>query len=74
MSRVLSLTAIRQYRRRCVRCLHFAVRPGLAHRTLSFELEAVGVVDEAIKDGIGEGGIADEIVPGFDGELAGYQR
>ena len=31
-------------------------------------------MDEAIEDSIGEGGIADEIVPGFDGELAGYQR
>src|SRR5262249_56857461 len=47
---------------------------GLAHRTRPFELEAVGVMDEAIEDGIGESGLADEIVPGFDGELAGDQR
>ena len=31
-------------------------------------------MDEAIEDGIGKGGIADEIVPGLDGKLAGYQR
>ena len=36
-------------------------------------LEALGVVDEAIEDGIGEGGIADDIVPGFDGALAGVE-
>src|SRR5262245_53721445 len=47
---------------------------GFAHRARPFELEAVGVMDEAIEDGIGEGGIADEIVPGFDRELAGNQR
>jgi hypothetical protein len=47
---------------------------GVAHRAHPFELETVGVVDEAIEDGIGEGRIADEIVPRFDGELAGYQR
>ena len=51
-----------------------AVWLGLAHRARPFELEAVGVVDEAIEDGIGEGGLADEVVPGFDGELAGDQR
>src|SRR5215831_18850935 len=45
----------------------------LAHRARPFELEAVGVVDDAIEDGIGEGGIADEIVPGFDGELTSDQ-
>jgi len=49
--------------------MHFAVGIGLAHRARPFELEAVGVVDEAIEDGIGEGGIADEIVPGFDRQL-----
>ena len=46
----------------------------LAHGARPFELEAVSVVDEAIEDGIGEGRLADEVVPGFDGELAGHQR
>jgi len=31
-------------------------------------------VDGAIEDGIGVGWLADEVVPGFDGELAGDQR
>ena len=29
---------------------------------------------EPIEDGVGEGGFADEVVPGFDGELADDQR
>ena len=52
----------------------FAGRRGLAHRARPFELETIGVVDEAIEDGIGEGWLADEVVPGFDGELTGDQR
>src|SRR5262249_61499231 len=51
-----------------------AVRGGLSHRALSVELETVGVVDDAIENGIGKGGLADEVVPGFDGELAGEER
>src|SRR5262245_8065389 len=47
---------------------------GLAHRARPFELEAVGVVDEAIEDGISVGWFSDEIVPRFDGELTGDQR
>ena len=31
----------------------------------------MGVVEEAVADGVGEGGIADEGVPLGDGELAG---
>jgi hypothetical protein len=31
----------------------------------------VGVVGEAVEDGIGEGGIVEVLVPGADGELAG---
>ena len=34
---------------------------------------AVGVVDEATEDGIGEGRLANEVVPGFHGELTGDQ-
>ena len=41
-----------------------------SHR-LSFELEVVGVVHEAVEDRIGEGGIADRIVPVIERELAG---
>jgi hypothetical protein len=31
----------------------------------------VGVVDEAIQDGVCESGIADDFMPGIDGDLAG---
>ncbi len=31
----------------------------------------MGVVDEAVEDGVGIGGIADEVVPFIDGDLAG---
>jgi hypothetical protein len=32
---------------------------------------AVGVVDDAVEDGVGESGNADQIMPSFDGNLAG---
>ncbi len=38
---------------------------------LSFEVDAVGVVDEAIEDCVGDGGISDNFVPAIDGQLAG---
>ena len=38
---------------------------------LSFEFNAVGVVDEAIEDCVGYGGISDNFVPAIHGELAG---
>ena len=34
----------------------------------------MGVVDEAVEDGVGIGGIADEVVPLIDGDLAGDER
>ncbi len=37
---------------------------------LSGELKAVSVVDQAIQDGVGQGGIADDLVPAIDGDLA----
>ena len=42
----------------------------LAH-AVSLQLEAVGVVDEAVEDGVGDGGIADDLVPVLDRHLAG---
>ena len=33
----------------------------------------MGVVDEAVEDGVGEGRLTDEIVPAVDRELAGDQ-
>ena len=38
------------------------------------QFEPVGVVDEAIEDGIGVGWIADKIEPARYGQLACYQR
>ena len=38
---------------------------------LSFEFDAVGVVDDAIEDCVGDGGISDNFIPAVDGQLAG---
>lgn len=40
-------------------------------KALSGEFDTVGVVDEAIEDGVGDGRIADDFVPAVDGDLAG---
>ncbi len=45
----------------------------LAH-AVAVELDAVGVVDDAIEDGVGQGGIADDLVPALDRQLAGDQQ
>ena len=45
---------------------------GLSHR-FSSQWQAVGVVQKAVEDGIGQGRLADEIVPVLDGQLAGDQ-
>ena len=42
----------------------------LAH-AVSGHVEAVSVVDEAIEDGVGQGRVADHLVPLVDGDLAG---
>jgi hypothetical protein len=41
-------------------------RIAFAHGS-SFEIDLVGVVDQTVEDGIGQGRIADELVPFFDG-------
>ena len=38
-------------------------------QAVSGELDAVGVVDDAIKDGVGEGGVANNVVPLLDRKL-----
>src|SRR5450759_3898271 len=43
----------------------------LLSHALSGELKAVSVVNEAIQDSVAEGGVADDVVPVFDGDLAG---
>ena len=42
----------------------------LAHRR-SVQCDAVGGVDDAVEDGVGQGGIADDLVPMLDRHLAG---
>ena len=39
-----------------------------------FEFDAMGAVDDAVQDRIAEGGVADEIMPTIDGNLAGDQQ
>ena len=34
----------------------------------------MGVVEEPVEDGVAEGGVADDVVPVLDGDLAGEQR
>ncbi|MEY9345780.1 hypothetical protein ABIF99_000264 [Bradyrhizobium japonicum] len=43
----------------------------LLPEALSFEFDAVGIVDEAIEDRVGDGGVSDDFVPAIDGQLAG---
>ena len=43
----------------------------LLSHAFSGELKAVSVVNEAIQDGVAEGWVADNVVPMFDGDLAG---
>ena len=38
------------------------------------QFQPIGVVDDAIEDGVGEGRLADDIVPLVEGELAGDER
>ena len=47
---------------------HFVIHfgDGFPHGR-ALQLEAVGVVDDAIQDGVGEGGLADPVMPRLDG-------
>ena len=40
----------------------------------AFEIDAVRAMDDAVEDGVGEGGIADHLVPAIDRDLAGDQQ
>ena len=46
-------------------------RAVFAPHGLAFQVEAVGVVDQAIQDGVGEGRVAEGVVPDLGFELAG---
>ena len=43
----------------------------LLAQAVAAQFDAVGVVDDPIEDGVGQGGIADEFVPAIDRKLAG---
>jgi len=45
-----------------------------ASQAVAGEINPVGVVDDAIENGVGIGGIADQLVPFVDGNLAGDDR
>ena len=47
------------------------LRPTGSPHALAVEIDSVGVVDQAVEDGVGVGGIADQRVPLIDRELAG---
>ena len=47
---------------------------GVASHGFAAHFDAMGVVDEAVEDGIGVGGITDHFMPSGDGELAGDER
>ena len=40
----------------------------------AFEIDAMGAMDDAVENGVGERGIANHLVPAIDRELAGDQQ
>src|SRR5580704_15279475 len=46
----------------------------LLAQAVAAELQAMGVVNDPVEDGVGEGGLADQVVPAVDRDLAGDQR
>ena len=46
----------------------------LLAQTVALELQAVGVVNDAVENGVGEGRLADQVMPAIDRDLAGDQR
>jgi len=49
------------------------LRGDLLAQRVTLELEAMGVVHDAIEHGVGNGRLADDVVPAIDGDLAGDQ-
>ena len=43
-------------------------------QAVAVELDAVGVVDDAVEDGVGQCRVADDLVPALDRQLAGDQQ
>src|SRR2546430_11765074 len=40
----------------------------------AFEVDAMGAMDDAIENGVGQGGIANDLMPAIDRDLAGDQQ
>src|SRR4051794_38179346 len=40
----------------------------------TFEIDAMGTMDDAVENGVGQGGIANHLVPAIDRDLAGDQQ
>jgi hypothetical protein len=65
------------WRQRCSRSSRVCFggrRRSLFSHAVAGKFDAVGIVDEAVEDGIGNGRIADHVVPVIDGNLAGDDR
>ena len=52
-------------------CFWIDTLPASCAHAFAFEDDAMSVVDQAVEDGVGEGGITEIGVPAIDGELAG---
>jgi hypothetical protein len=46
----------------------------LLGQAVAAQLQTMGVVDDAVEDGVGQGRLADQVVPFVDRDLAGDQR
>jgi hypothetical protein len=46
----------------------------LLAQTVAVELQAMGVVNDPVEDGVGESGLADQVMPAVDRDLTGNQR
>ena len=57
----------------CVRSSSDGFGGALLAQAVAAELQAMGIVDDAVEDGIGEGRFADQVVPFVDRDLAGDQ-
>ena len=44
----------------------------LLSHAFSGELQAMSVVNETVQDSVAQGGVANDVVPEFHGDLAGY--
>ena len=50
------------------------MRCSLLAQTVALELQAIGVVDDAVEDGVGKRRFADQILPAVDRDPAGDPR